>query len=200
MDLLSAKKEIVEQSRQDKKKTFFIDVDDEGECSISTTFTKNHSCAAYRNGSEIALPEDTIVPDLKLSKGKKAKIEKGVDENAGPVTADDVSLKPKKEITKPVKEGMSNKTTAGAVKPEKKMATKTKAKGKPSKAKKAVAVKKAAGAMPEGKRQTLTIKKAIELAKKGAMIYRASNGSAFGLYYLEKVKNKDHAMDLIVRV
>jgi hypothetical protein len=71
-----------------------------------------------------------------------------------------------------------------------------------TKAKKTVAKKKAAkkDRKPiEGKKMKISVAKALTLAKKGASIYRASNGSPFGAYYLSKVANKDREMELIVK-
>lgn len=58
MDYLSAMKEVVKQSRKDKKTTYYVLIDDEGECSISTEYHPTNTKAAYKNGSEIALPVD----------------------------------------------------------------------------------------------------------------------------------------------
>lgn len=55
MDLMSTKTLIREQSRKEKNKTLFVNIDDEGECSISDTFVKDESAYAFRNGSEIAI-------------------------------------------------------------------------------------------------------------------------------------------------
>lgn len=53
--------------------------------------------------------------------------------------------------------------------------------------------------LPEGKKKTLTVGEALKLAKKGARIFRASNGSDLGEYYLVKYKDKEKKLDLIVR-
>lgn len=50
----------------------------------------------------------------------------------------------------------------------------------------------------KAKPRTLVIREAIKLAKKGARIYRATNGSNFGLPYLTKLANKDRKMTLLV--
>jgi Skp family chaperone for outer membrane proteins len=46
--------------------------------------------------------------------------------------------------------------------------------------------------------KSLTIREAKKLAKSGAKILRASNGSFLGSYYLNKYKNLDHSLKLIV--
>lgn len=48
------------------------------------------------------------------------------------------------------------------------------------------------------KKQTLSIKKALELAKKGSTLYRASNGSDLGKYYLDGYKNKEKEIEFLV--
>lgn len=70
MDLQTAKKEIVAKSRKDPKAMFFLNVDDEGEVSVSKQFVLNSSGFCYRNGSEIALPERSETPEPK-TKGSK---------------------------------------------------------------------------------------------------------------------------------
>lgn len=189
MDLHNARKKIIEQTRKEKGKVLFIDIDGEGECSIEEKFTRNVSLAAFKNGDEIPLPESK--PEQ--TTGKKAKSEQPGDFEE--------SLSSNKKT--------NNKKPSGDVKPEKTMSTETKKKAKPAKkAGKAKPAKKAAKKakanngekkLPEGKKMKITVKKAIELAKKGSMIYRASNGSPFGLLYLNKVQNVDREMELIVR-
>lgn len=80
------------------------------------------------------------------------------------------------------------------IKKEKKV-KKVKKVAKKKVAKKATAPRKAI----EGKKMKITVKKALELAKKGSQIFRASNGSPFGKYYLDKIQNKEKEMELIVR-
>lgn len=58
MDYMSTMKEVVKQSRKDRKTTYYVLVDGEGECSISTEFHPEYTKAAYKNGNEIALPVD----------------------------------------------------------------------------------------------------------------------------------------------
>lgn len=89
------------------------------------------------------------------------------------------------------------KTKEPKVKKEKKM------KAKKSAAKKATkpAAKKdrKAVAMPTGKKMKLTIAAALAKAKKGASLYRASNGSPLGAYYLSEYKNKEKEIEFIVK-
>lgn len=89
-----------------------------------------------------------------------------------------------------------------AAKDKKKAATKkaTKKAAKKVAAKKiAPKAKSADKKLPEGKVMEITVAKALEYDKKGASIYRASNGSPLGKYYLAEYKNKDKKLKLIVR-
>lgn len=72
MDLLSAKKEIVTKSRQKKGQIFYLTVDQDGEVSISEKFQKGFSHAAYKGGSEIALPEESVTVESKQKSDKTA--------------------------------------------------------------------------------------------------------------------------------
>ncbi len=93
MDLLSAKKEIVTRSRKDVKKTFYLNVDDDGEVSVATDFDADASAAAYKNGSEIALPKETVTPEPKV-KGKKR-----IEHETTAVDTESVKEKGKKSTT-----------------------------------------------------------------------------------------------------
>lgn len=176
MDLISSKKQVVERSRKTPDKTFFIDVDVEGECSIKTEFTKNQSLAAYKNGSEIALPEESKIEAAVKPKKSKMVVE------AAPKNAP-IAKEVNKLITKP---------TAGAVKPSKKMSTKEKS--KPKKAVKKISVKKVArakkilkpgeniyGPKVSGASKEMSIKDIRKLLKNGKIIRNDR-----GFYYSEK--------------
>lgn len=204
MDLMSAKKQIVEASKKDKKKTFYLNIDDEGECEVAAAFHQDSTVAAYKNGSEVPIEnENQMTKTAKTAAVSKEKATVAKDR------------KPVKKYMHELKIG--DKFTVGG---HKTTCTLTKNPGygtypfsyKDSRGieygsttnlevKKAAAkksAKKGEKKTPEGKKMTISVKKAIELAKKGARVYRASNGSDFGLYYLDKVKNKDREMELIV--
>lgn len=183
MDLMSAKQSIREKTRVDKGKTLYINVDDEGECSISDSFDRSASAYAYKNGNEIALPELTE----KSLGGGKLKINKRKVINNQTLENDNLDTTMK-----------STSDSAIQKKAVKKAPVKKSVAKKSASAKKSAPSKKANG-LPEGVKMKITVKKAIELAKAGAAIYRASNGSPFGKYYLDKVGNKDREMELIVR-
>lgn len=76
MDLQTAKKEIAEKSRKEKGKKLYLNVSNDGEVGISETFIKDSSGFCYRNGSEIALPEDSKSPEPKEKNKTKTIMEK----------------------------------------------------------------------------------------------------------------------------
>lgn len=157
------------ESRVQKKKPVYVVLDDEGECEFSLKAKAGATSHAFLNGQEIPVPNDN---DIK-AEGKAPK----TSTKPGKVS-------PKKPTAKPTavsKEGenaevMKNKKQDR--KPAKKAAKKS--------------------GMPEGKKMTLTVAKALALAKGGASLYRASNGSPLGAYYLGEYKNKEKEIEFIV--
>lgn len=89
------------------------------------------------------------------------------------------------------------KTKEPKVKKEKKMKAKKPAAKKATKP--AAKKDRKAVAMPTGKKMKLTIAAALAKAKKGASLYRASNGSPLGAYYLSEYKNKEKEIEFIVK-
>lgn len=59
MDLKTARLQAIAASKKERKKTFYLNVDPEGEIEVSNDFDKDGSLVCYRNGSEVALPEPT---------------------------------------------------------------------------------------------------------------------------------------------
>jgi hypothetical protein len=207
MDLHSTVQKLKDQSKKEPKRTFYIDVDNEGECSIQVLYTRGDSIAAYRNGAEIALPQPQPLnqpgekTSTKAGKSKKDVLVSTRKDNMVVVGTAIEENKTKQVMpNEETQEGTLAKKKAAPKKASKKTAAK---KSAPKKAGKKVAkkstVKKAAGELPQGKKMKITVKQAIALANKGAMIFRASNGGGFGLTYLKKVKNPDKEMELIVR-
>jgi len=140
MDLVSAKVEAAKLSKEKGMKVF-INVDDDGECTLGKYDPKS-TTLCYSNGGQIPLPTSNT-EETKTS-----------------------------EVVKTKKKAVKKVTKKSAKKNDRK---------------------------PEGKKVKIKISKAIELAKKGSSVYRASNGSPFGLYYLAKVKDKSREMELIVK-
>lgn len=100
-----------------------------------------------------------------------------------------------KEFT-PEPETAAPVTKKGKAKKEKVMKT---TKGKKAVAKKSAPKDRKAVAMPVGKKMKLTVAAALAKAKKGASLYRASNGSPLGTYYLSKYNNKEKEIEFIVK-
>lgn len=99
MDLKSAMKAVVERSKKDPKKLFYLNVDAEGEFEISNTFKQPASTACYRNGSEIALPTAPLTTEEKEQTKKQTK-------KAGePVNSNNM----KNEKNKPAKKAAAKK-------------------------------------------------------------------------------------------
>lgn len=71
MDLQSAKKDAAAKSKADKKKTYYLNVDDEGEVSIATEYDADASGMAYKGGVEIALPAPEKSTKVTETKNKK---------------------------------------------------------------------------------------------------------------------------------
>lgn len=99
-----------------------------------------------------------------------------------------------KEFTSEPETKAEGKTKAPKAKNKKVMKTKGKKVAKKSAPKDRKAV-----AMPSGKKMKLTIAAALAKAKKGASLYRASNGSPLGAYYLSEYKNKEKEIEFIVK-
>lgn len=99
-----------------------------------------------------------------------------------------------KELT-PEPETVEPTTKKGKAKNKKVMKTKT----KKAVAKKSAPKDRKAVTMPVGKKMKLTVAAALAKAKKGASLYRASNGSPLGAYYLSKYNNKEKEIEFIVK-
>lgn len=93
MDLQSAKKQASAESRKDSKTKYFLNVDDDGEVSISKDYDKDSSTMCYKNGSEIALPEISAAPEPKQNKGTKQENSKTTNKTVATETANSMAKK-----------------------------------------------------------------------------------------------------------
>jgi hypothetical protein len=166
MDLLSAKKEAIEKSKKEKR-TVYIVVDGDGECSVHGAPLKG-SIAAYNKGSEVALPPNAAADQENseaLLKGKKAK-----------------SSGPKSDDKTKINEKMATVKKSAPKKAEKKTKTSTEKKS-------ATGFDKANKAT-WGKKVDVSIKKMREGLKKG-FIFRDPQGVKQTEEYMKGRANQD---------
>lgn len=184
MDLISAKVEAAERSRKDRKPVF-VSVLPDGECELVAKYPGPEKALAYFvNGSEKPVPsqseiEASVKPAKKETKAKES---------------------PDKKVSKKMK--TTSQSAIGAKSPKAKKAGGAKG-SKPVKKttdRKAVtgadAIKRLLGA--GAKKVTLSVKKALEKSKDN-YLYRASNGSPLGKYYLAEYKDKDAEIEFLVK-
>lgn len=81
MDLITAQRQAKADSAKDKKRLFFINIDDEGESSVSNEFDAATSAYCYKGGNEVALPAAEAAP-IKVSKRKQRLSEKIMEQAA----------------------------------------------------------------------------------------------------------------------
>lgn len=174
MDLMSCKQSIKEKSKIEKNKTFYINVDDEGEFSISNTFDRSSSAYAYKNGGEIALPNPSdLVVDGKVLKPKtKVKtIQPSEDDN--------------------LETSMETKT--------KKVAKKTGTKAAKKVSKKSVAPGTAYGPkVSVADKKTLSVTEITKALKAGKTVRKASDGYYLSLGFL-KGKEATATYEVVVK-
>ena len=122
MDLQTAKKAAAEKSRSEKKKTVYLNVDDEGEVNLSDTYDKDSTALAYKAGSQIALPKaewsdavsKNVVKETKSSKSNKQNTAK---QTVATETAETMKNKnSKKAAAKPAKKSAALAAVTGAKK------------------------------------------------------------------------------------
>lgn len=182
MDLISAKVDASTASKKSGKHVYIIqDAKDDTELIITAKHPGDSSqvFVTYLNGSEVATPEAPSKPE-KVAKKAEAKPEP-------------IKTKQNKKVKTTSQSAIGAKSPKAVVK----KAVKKVAAKKDRKATTHVdAVKKlvAQGA----KKVTLSISKALERSKK-ALLYRASNGSPLGKYYLADYKDKTKQVEFLVK-
>jgi len=179
-DLLSAKVEAAGASRTEKK-TIYIMVDDDGDCTLHTTdfLPKHETIAAYRNGSEVPLDDEVVTPEP--TKNKKMAETKTPAKPAA------------KKPAAPAKKSAPAKKVAAkkVVKPAAKAAKKAE---KP----KAEKLKEPTVALPKGaKVQELKMKEIVALMLKGTAI-TSLHGIRLSIKAIRNRQNQDKLRKVIV--
>jgi len=108
MDLMTCKTLVKEESKKDKKRIFYIDIDDEGECLVVKKCSPSSTFYAYRNGQEIPLIIEPV-------SNNKQSSEDGNLENSMEVTVGKAAKSGKKSASKvAAKKGKSAKKSAAS--------------------------------------------------------------------------------------
>lgn len=170
MDLMSCKTKVKEDSKKEPKRIFYINIDDEGECSVSTKSDPSSTFYAYRNGSEIPLvieSKETSSSQLNKSNNNQSSEDGNLDNNM--------------EVTVGKKKATAKKAVA------KKSNSKSSAKKGERKQPKV-----------EGVKKTLSVK-AIRAEIKAGKVVRLASGFYFSEAFLATKADQEKKHDVFVK-